>query len=157
MEDLLDLYEQPLRRGEPVVCLDERPVQLRGEKRSGSRVAPGKSARYDYEYVRLGTANIFCAVDYGEQRGNALWDRFTVHFTPRHGSWLNQAEIENSLLNRQSLGRRRFADLPSLRTHVRAWNHRANAERLRILWRFRSTDARIKFGYDPTKSKRPKD
>lgn len=41
---------------------------------------------------------------YGEDKGRALWSRFTVHFTPKHASWLNQAEIEISILNRQSIG-----------------------------------------------------
>jgi hypothetical protein len=63
MEDLLKLYERPLNPNEPVVCLDERPVKLHGEKRRGHHVRPGRPARYDYEYVRQGTANIFCAVE----------------------------------------------------------------------------------------------
>lgn len=42
---------------------------------------------------------------FGETKGGSLWDRFTVHYTPTHGSWLNQAEIEISLLSRQCLGR----------------------------------------------------
>ena len=106
----------------------------------------------------LSTHSRRCVVrHYGEERGGALWARFTMHFTPRHGSWLNQAEIEISLLNRQGLGRRRFTDISSLRAHVRAWNRRANSERTRIHWRFRSADARNKFGYDPTDSSRSKD
>ncbi len=63
MEDVLDLYERPYDANEPVVCLDERPVQLRGDKRERRPARPGKPARCDYEYVRLGTANIFCAVE----------------------------------------------------------------------------------------------
>jgi len=62
MEDVLDLYERPLDAAEPVVCLDERPVALHGQTRPASRVKPCRPARYDYEYVRNGTANIFCAV-----------------------------------------------------------------------------------------------
>src|SRR6201987_4931592 len=52
---------------------------------------------------------------YGEKAGGWLWDRFTVHFTPTHGSWLNQAEIEISLFSRQCLGQRRIASLRDLR------------------------------------------
>ena len=44
---------------------------------------------------------------FGEKIGGLLWERFTVHYTPKHGSWLNQAEIEISLFSRQCLGRRR--------------------------------------------------
>ena len=47
---------------------------------------------------------------YGEEEGDRLWKRFTVHYTPKHGSWLNQAEIEISLLARQCLGQRRIGD-----------------------------------------------
>jgi transposase len=48
---------------------------------------------------------------YGEKAGGWLWDRFTVHYTPKHGSWLNQAEIEISLFSRQCLGQRRIPSL----------------------------------------------
>ena len=48
---------------------------------------------------------------YGERIGGLLWDRFTVHYTPKHGSWLNQAEIEISLFSRQCLGQRRIPSL----------------------------------------------
>ena len=63
MEDLLDLYELPRDPAEPVVCFDERPVQLHDHKRSPSRAKPGRPSRYDYEYRRKGTANVFCAVE----------------------------------------------------------------------------------------------
>ena len=52
---------------------------------------------------------------YGEKAGGWLWDRFTVHYTPTHGSWLNQAEIEISLFSRSCLGRRRIPSLGDLR------------------------------------------
>ena len=190
MEDLLALYEIPLNGREPVVCLDERPVKLHGEKRPGSHAKPGRPARYDYEYIRKGTANIFCAVEalagkhitkvtatrhgsefakmlteiarrypnastihlvmdnlsthfissvlahYGPQRGHALWRRFTIHYTPKHGSWLNQAEIEIGVINRQCLGRRRIPTLSDIASEVSLWNRRANRERQTITWRF---------------------
>ncbi len=63
MEDVLELYERPYDENEPVVCLDERPVQLHGEPRPRSPARPGRAAHYDYEYTRGGTANIFCAVE----------------------------------------------------------------------------------------------
>ena len=47
---------------------------------------------------------------FGEKAGNWLWERFTMHYTPKHGSWLNQAEIAISLLSRQCLGQRRIGD-----------------------------------------------
>jgi hypothetical protein len=63
---------------------------------------------------------------FGEEVGREVWDRFTVHYTPRHGSWLNQAEIEIGMLSRQCLGKRRIPDLETLRWHVAAWNRRMN-------------------------------
>ncbi len=84
---------------------------------------------------------------YGEQRGSALWDRFTVHYTPKHGSWLNQAEIEIGLFSRQCLGKRRIPDLPTLRSESRAWNRRTNCSGMLINWKFDRKAARKKFGY----------
>jgi transposase len=49
-----------------------------------------------------------CIETFGERKGRSLWRRFKVHFTPKHGSWLNAAEMEASLLSRQCLGRRRI-------------------------------------------------
>jgi hypothetical protein len=63
MEDVLELYARPHRRSEPVVCLDERPVQLLDPARPSKAMRPGQPARVDYEYVREGTANIFCIVE----------------------------------------------------------------------------------------------
>jgi hypothetical protein len=207
MEDVLELYERPYDENEPVVCLDERPVQLHGEPRPRSPARPGRAAHYDYEYSRGGTANIFCAVEplvgrhitkvtdnrkapefakmiaqiirrypaartihlvldnlsthsaaslarhYGEALGFELWSRLTVHFTPKHGSWLNMAEMEIGLLNRQCLGTLRFEDLTPLRHHVNAWSRRANRERRQINWTFTRRAARKKFAYKPTRTK----
>jgi transposase len=63
MEDVLALYAEPADPRRPVVCFDETPRQLIGEARVPVRAEPGKRARYDYEYVRNGTANIFMFVD----------------------------------------------------------------------------------------------
>ena len=156
MEDLLELYEKPLDPKEPVVCLDEKPVQLLKECREPIRAdKPGTITKRDSEYIRNGTANVFCVVEpkagrhmtaatknrkspqlaktlgklsraypdartihlvmdnlsshvsdkalvdfYGEERGKEIWKKFTVHYTPKHGSWLNQAEIECGLFGR---------------------------------------------------------
>ncbi len=201
MEEVLATYERPLRAEAPVVCLDERPVQLTADLRSPSPARPGAPARRDYEYKRHGTANLFCAVEpkagwhlvratpnrtgpefakviraivghypaadtihlvmdnlsthtrksltdhYGEEIGGGLWDRLTIHYTPKHASWLNQAEIAISLLIRECLGRRRIADLPLLRSETSAWKRRANRERRTIQWRFTRRKARTTFGY----------
>ena len=69
---------------------------------------------------------------YGADLCSEIWDRFTVHYTPTHGSWLNQAEIEIGMFARQSLGRRRIPDLKTLRRESRAWNRRVNRDRTKI-------------------------
>src|SRR5436305_14054533 len=81
-----------------------------------------------------------------------VWDRFTVHYTPTHGSWLNQAEIEIGLFSRQCLGTRRIPDLKALRRESRAWNRRMNRDRIKINWTFDRKAARRKFGYKSTLS-----
>ena len=85
---------------------------------------------------------------YGERFGRALWERLTVHYTPQHGSWLNQAEIEISLFSRQCLGKRRIPSLAILRAQARCWNRYVNRRRLKINWSFDRKAARKKFGYD---------
>jgi hypothetical protein len=210
MEDLLELYERPQKPEEPVLCLDEKPVTLHADVRPASPARPGREARFDSEYSRCGTANIFCAVEpkagrhftyptpnrsavefskvivdlaiqypaartihlvldnlnihrrksltdlLGAQVGGEVWDRFTAHYTPVHGSWLNQAEIEIGILSRQCLGKRRIPDLKTLRTQVKAWNRRMNQVKTRINWMFTRRDARAKFGYQNKSSKRSK-
>src|SRR5262249_38627400 len=93
---------------------------------------------------------------YGEEFGGEIWDRFTVHYTPTHGSWLNQAEIEIGLFGRQCLGKRRIPDLKTLRRETRAWNRRVNRDQVKINWRFDRKAARRKFGYKYKSSKRSK-
>jgi hypothetical protein len=83
----------------------------------------------------------------GENVGGEVWGRFTVHHTPTHGSWLNQAEIEIGILSRQCLGGRRIPDLKTLRSEVRAWNRRINQLKTRINWTFTRRAARHTFGY----------
>lgn len=93
---------------------------------------------------------------YGEELGGEVWDRFTVHYTPTHGSWLNQAEIEIGIFSRQCLGKRRIPSLKALRTEARAWNRGMNRARIKINWRFDRKSARRKFGYKQNLSKRSK-
>ncbi len=59
---MLDILAKPVAEKEPVVALDERPVQLLDSAREGTQMAPGRLACRDYEYVRYGTANVFCIV-----------------------------------------------------------------------------------------------
>jgi len=93
---------------------------------------------------------------FGEKKGGALWKRLTVHYTPKHGSWLNQAEIENSLFSRQCLGKRRIPTLGILKRESRAWNRKVNRLRVRIDWQFTRKKARTKFNYERNLFKRSK-
>jgi hypothetical protein len=93
---------------------------------------------------------------FGVEMGHEIWNRFTVHYTPTHGSWLNQAEIEIGLFSRQCLGKRRIPDLKTLRRESRAWNRRRNQERIKINWKFDRRAARHKFGYKKKSFKRSK-
>lgn len=202
MEDVLDVYERPLNENKPVVCIDEKCIQLLDDIRPPSGIEPGKDKKVDYEYKRNGTCNIFCAVEplagkyinevtgkrtaedfakfllnlesqysqaekiilimdnlnthklkslidlYGEENGKAIWDRFEVHYTPKHGSWLNQAEIAINMYARQCLGKSRIPDIESLRKKTKAWNTVVNEKKVTINWRFSTQDARTKFKYD---------
>ena len=71
-----------------------------------------------------------------------VWDRFTVHYTPTYGSWLNQAEIEIGIFSRQCLGKRRLPVLKILRKEARACNRRMNRGAVKIAWKFDRKTAR---------------
>ncbi len=90
---------------------------------------------------------------FGEKAGSWLWDRFTVHYTPKHGSWLNQAEIAIRLFSRQCLGQRRIGDRASLRRQTLAWSRRMNRHHLPIQWKFTRKKARTTFDYTITRSR----
>jgi hypothetical protein len=198
MEAVLELYQQPYDPKYPVVNMDEKPMQLIKETRQPLPAQPGKPARYDYEYERVGTANVFLftepltgwrTVDVREQRTAIDWAhqikhllddcypdaerlrlvcdnlnthkvaalyeafepqearrlarRLEFHYTPKHGSWLNIAEIELSVLSKQCLYRR-IADLETLRHETKAWEQERNAKQTGVDWRFTTEDARIK-------------
>jgi hypothetical protein len=93
---------------------------------------------------------------FGEKIGGLLWDRFTVHYTPKHGSWLNQAEIEISLYSRRCLGRRRIPSLDQLQQETAEWNRKVNLGKVLINWQFTRTKARHKFGYKKNQITRSK-
>ena len=73
----------------------------------------------------------------------ALWDRFELVYTPKHGSWLNIAEIEINVLNRQCLDRR-IDTLEEVRAETRAWQSRRDNAQSRVDWQFTCDDARVK-------------
>ena len=86
-------------------------------------------------------AAFYLAFDPEEAR--RLVNRFKFHFTPKHGSWLNMAEIELSVLSRQCINRR-IPDLEILAKAVQAWLTDRNAKFVKVDWRFSTADARIK-------------
>lgn len=201
MEDVLRLYGKPWNPKEPVICLDEKSVQLLEDRRPVKPVSPGRIEKQDSEYIRRGTGNIFCGVEpkggrhltwvtinrkadkfaqvilkiakayprvktrhlvmdnlnthnekslvgyYGRKKGQKLWKSFTVHYTPKHGSWLNQAEIEIGLFSRQCLGKDRIAKLKDLKDRAKAWNRQMNKKKTKIDWTFTTVRARKTFGY----------
>jgi len=131
-----------------------------------TRITPDRSSPEFADYLQQiaayypGTKTIHLVMDnlsshtrkavvarYGEKAGGRLWDRFTVHYTPKHGSWLNQAEIEISLFSRQCLGKRRIPSLSDLRREAKAWDQKMNRDRVPINWQFTRRNAREKFGY----------
>jgi len=77
------------------------------------------------------------------QEARRLANRFEFHYTPKHGSWLNMAEIELGVLIRQCLSRR-IADKTTLEREVLAWQNDRNAKVVKVDWRFTTADARIK-------------
>jgi hypothetical protein len=198
MEDVLAVYQRPYDPRRPLICMDETSKQLLGDVRSPLRPAPGKSARYDAEYVRHGVVNLFLFseplsgkrwVQVTAQRTKQDWahamrrlmdttyrdaarivlvmdnlnthtpasfyatfppeeakrltDRLEIHYTPKHGSWLNMAEIELSILATQCLDRR-LPDGRRLQREVAAWQRTRNRSRRKINWQFTTKDARIK-------------
>ena len=88
-----------------------------------------------------GVASLYEA--FAPQEAFALAQRLEIHHTPRHGSWLNIAEIELSALTRQCLDRR-ISDLDVLNTELAAWQAATNANQRQVDWQFTTDDARIK-------------
>jgi DDE superfamily endonuclease len=198
MEDILDLYHRHLDFRRPLVCIDEIPKQLVEETRRPVPARPGQPARYDYEYRRMGVANLFMvfepllgwravqvterrtAKDFAEvlrwlvedvhddaeqvvlvvdnlnthtpgclyqafppEQARRIAAKLEWHYTPKHGSWLNMAEIELSALSRQCLDQR-IGDLEKLRRLVTPWEEDRNERLVEVKWRFTTKDARIK-------------
>ena len=150
MEDVLDVYARPLDPKRPVVCLDEGCKQLLQDSRPDLPMQAGQSARQDYEYVRQGMCSFFVTfapllswrhIEVTQRR--TAQDKLEIHYTPKHGSWLNMAEIELSVLARQCLDRR-VADVDTLKREVAAWEQCRNAANSTVNWQFTTKDARVK-------------
>lgn len=72
-----------------------------------------------------------------------IWDRLEIHYTPKHGSWLNMAEIELSVLNHHGLSDR-IASIEKMRTEIEVWQNKRNEQKCKIKWAFTIEDARDK-------------
>ena len=198
MENVLEAYHQPYDPKRPLICMDEANKQLVQETRLPIKAEPGQPERFDYEYERNGTANIFMfceplqgwrhvnvterrtKIDFAHQvkellevhypdatcvrlvmdnlnthaaaslyeafepaEARRLMARLEIIYTPKHGSWLNIAEIELNVLARQCLSRR-IPDQPTLAREIAAWQSPRNADRRPVDWQFTTDDARIK-------------
>jgi len=80
---------------------------------------------------------------FAPEEARRLVERFEFHYTPKHGSWLNMAEIELSVMGRQCLDRR-IPDRVTLEKESKSWEDKRNAQEIRADWRFTTADARIK-------------
>ena len=190
MYDVLDLYEENYDPKRPVVCLDEKPKQLIEDKRKPIPMKPGSPEKYDYEYIRNGTANIFMAVEFkagkrvtqvterrtmtdfaqfmkvlvideysetevvrvvsdnlnihkeksfyeafSEDEAKKILKKIEFHYTPKHASWLNAAEIEIGVMDEDCTDRR-IGDIGTLTNEVAAWTKRRNENKKKINWKF---------------------
>ncbi|MDR1257639.1 MAG: hypothetical protein LBJ86_07825 [Spirochaetaceae bacterium] len=160
MEDVLAACHRPCDERKPVVCMDEQPVQLPGEKREPIPMNEHHSKREDNEYVRKGTCGVFMFVEplggrryaaASERRTKQDWareafeiaQRLETRYTPKHGSRLNIAEIELSAMTSQCLNR--WIDtLDKLNREVTAWQNDRNRNQKTVKWQFTAEDARIK-------------
>lgn len=77
------------------------------------------------------------------EQARRIAERLEIHYTPKHGSWLNVAEIELSVLSRQCLNRR-IESIDELRNEVAAWEEARNEKQVEVRWRFTTADARVK-------------
>lgn len=198
MEDVLEVYHRPDDERFPQVCMDESSQQQTIEVTAPLRAEPGQTVRYDTEYERNGTSNLFLffepligwryinvtdqrtAYDWAHQiqqlvdvhypeaerivlvmdnlnthrpaslykafapeEARRLFERLEIHYTPKHGSWLNMAEIEFSVLSTQCLDRR-IPDQATLKNEIQTWEAQRNAVASAMEWRFTTQDARIK-------------
>jgi hypothetical protein len=200
MYALLDLYARPLSKTEPVICIDEKSLQLAAHSRDPLPMTERSAAKDNYEYVRNGTTNLIVAVEpkagqrfvevtahrgkvdfvafvqdlvnttyakarrvhlvldnlnahfkksfddvLGERAAAKLRRRVQFHYTPKHASWLNMAEIEIGILSRQCLDRR-LGTRELLQSEVDAWQAARNTQERTIEWKFTRQDADRKLG-----------
>jgi hypothetical protein len=129
--------------------VDEVMAELAAMATDGTCPTRGAEAGADGSTVAQGDHGdlvrrvLRCAVAFSPAEAKRLADRLEIHHTPKHGSWLNMAEIKFSALARQCL-ERRIAKPETLRKGVEHWERDRNAAQTRIVWQFKTEDARIK-------------
>jgi len=140
----LFLWVEPLS-GRRQVCVTERRTALDFAQQLKSLVAAYPEAQQVVLVTdNLNTHNPACLYEaFAPEEARCIAQKIEWHYTPEHGSWLNMAETELSVLTRQCLGRR-IADADTLAHEVSAWQERRNRTRTTIRWQFTAQDARIK-------------
>ncbi|MEH2141030.1 transposase [Nostoc sp.] len=88
---------------------------------------------------------LLCTKSFHRRYARRIVQKLEFHYTPKHGSWLNQVEIELSVLSRQCL-ERRIADVQTLSQEIASWQSDRNSSKASVNWRFKITDARNKMG-----------
>jgi len=92
----------------------------------------------------LNTHNVASLYEtFAPAQAKRLADKLEIHYTPKHGSWLDMAEIELGILSRQCLDRR-IENLEELRQEVAAWENNRNGQKSKVVWRFTNAQARVK-------------
>lgn len=144
MEDVLEVYSRPYDAKHPVVCMDEKPVQLLTEARDGF-TSNSTGVRYeDNEYVRNGTCSIFLFTEPLAGWREAVAKRLEIHHTPKHGSWLDIAETELAAFGNQCLAKRRINSVEKLNEELSSWHTERNDGQKSVNWQFKTADARTK-------------
>lgn len=190
MYQILNLYAKPYDEKFPVICFDEKSKQLLEDSRRSLPMKPGSPIKYDYEYKRHGTCNIFAAVEpkagkhfvqvtdqrtkqdfakfikwlimdkyknatmvqivldnlnthfaksfyetFSEQEADNILKRVKFIYTPKHASWLNMAEIEINLMDRECLDKN-IASINEIKSELKVWCKENNLEKRKLYWSF---------------------
>ena len=190
MYKLLTLYSLSHHKDYPVVCVDEKSKQLIEDARKSIPLKPGSPAKYDGEYRRKGTRNIFVAVEplagrrrikvtlqrkktdfahfikelidqeyrqakkvrlvldnlnthfagsfyetFPKKEADRILRKIDFYYTPKHGSWLNMAEIEINMMDRECLARR-IGEAKVLKREIACWSRQRNKAKKKIQWTF---------------------
>lgn len=190
MYKVLDLYSESYNENFPIVCMDEKSKQLLDDMRKPIPLKPGSVAKYDYEYKRNGTCNIFAAVEpkagkhfikvtnqrtrqdfakfikwlieenykkakqvrivldnlnthfekslyetFSKKKTKSLMKKIQFVYTPKHASWLNMAEIEINMMDKECLDRNIGSKI-EIEKELAIWCNQNNIEKRKIYWKF---------------------